>query len=393
MFLIQPPTGRPARLRQAHKDFPMLAVFLSILLCSLLLEWYGHSCHLIHTPDSFHYLAAAQSFREYGQLLDSEGGPYAYWPPLFPAILSLFNDPVTALKWIHVISRILISIFIFFLAKKSITDTGLKALFLAVAIGGVQFMMVSVFLWSEMIFMLLAFSTVYCAGKIENSKTYFVFLLLSGFLLCLQRNAGIFWMASVSLWLLLDNKTAWQKKIRDSLICFIVSTSGFWVWNLYNSHFQFSGFSIYHPDYLSSLAFNLSVILTALGKLFLPFSGTIGLIISVSVLTTIGLLLKNYLLKNRRAQLIVVIVLGYCAGYLTLSALDTNEMDRYIAPVVPLFYWLVLVALDVLFLKMKRCFRAVIFILTIFWAAYPITRTIKNTFLWHKMSCEVSVAR
>lgn len=45
----------------------------------------------VTTPDSAHYLAAARSFAESGRFLGYDGTPMVYWPPMYPAVLGVFD--------------------------------------------------------------------------------------------------------------------------------------------------------------------------------------------------------------------------------------------------------------------------------------------------------------
>jgi hypothetical protein len=51
------------------------------------------------TFDSRHYLFAARSLRQTGQLLMPDGSPYLYWPPLYATILSLTG--VAPVRWLN----------------------------------------------------------------------------------------------------------------------------------------------------------------------------------------------------------------------------------------------------------------------------------------------------
>ncbi len=373
-----------ARLTQ---DFYGFGSFSAIVIASLILQWYAHACGLNYSVDSLDYLAAAKSFQDQGSLLDRGGTPFSHWPPLFPVILSFFDDSVSALKWIHLIIRIACSFYLLWLSKRLIKNGALRILFLLVTILGVHLMMVSVFVWTEMIFILLALTTLYCACNLERSNYYSVLLLASGLLLCLQRHAGLFWMTSISIWIFWDSTKPLNARLVRSLGCFIICTSGFWIWNLYHTQAISSEFNLFQHDYFSYVFFNLNLILQTLGKLFLPFSGWIATVTGVSVITVIGISVKKFLKTDRDIQLLATLILGYLIGFLILSRLDVYEMDRYLSPIVPLVYLIACVSLEKIMTFRSWANSLVVLIIIGSWSAYPLTRTVKNSFMWHERGC------
>ena len=69
-------------------------------LAQLALFLYVAAPGLGGTSDSRLYLHAAQTLRETGQLLNPDGTPYRYWPPLYPALLAAVGSPV-GIRMLH----------------------------------------------------------------------------------------------------------------------------------------------------------------------------------------------------------------------------------------------------------------------------------------------------
>ena len=53
------------------------------------------------TNDSHQFLHAGNSLRNLGYLEEIGGGDFVHWPPLFPVILSFFENPVQMMLWLN----------------------------------------------------------------------------------------------------------------------------------------------------------------------------------------------------------------------------------------------------------------------------------------------------
>lgn len=81
------------------------------------------------TPDSAHYLAAADSFVRTGQFLGYDGRPMVYWPPLYPAVLGAFDrllpgGTLDAARLGGVVLFVLASVLFLALARRSVSAVG-----------------------------------------------------------------------------------------------------------------------------------------------------------------------------------------------------------------------------------------------------------------------------
>src|SRR5688572_27443379 len=125
----------------------------SVIVLSLVIQFYVTNCGLLLTHDSREYLSAARSFREHGVLTGTDGTPYVFWPPLFPLILSFFKDATTVMVWINLALSGCVGVFISKLASRHLTDVRLRTALLASWMLGIHQLLISVFLWSELIFL------------------------------------------------------------------------------------------------------------------------------------------------------------------------------------------------------------------------------------------------
>jgi len=367
---------------------PFVIFFVFVLAATCLLQWVAHYCSLILTPDSLNYIAASKSFRQTGQFLDNSGKTYFLWPPLFPMLLSFFDDPQHTWRTMHLVLRVVIGLYIFFLAQRMLSSTMIKMAFITVTIAGVHLMMISVFLWSEMIFVFLALTTLFFAYKSDHSIRYFILLLIAGFLLCIQRNAGIFWMTGICLWLVLNPTTSLRSRALKSVFCFAISTSGFWFWNLNHSYFYSKEVSLFNTQFFPTFFHNIYVVLVSMLRLVLPLDGIFGLSIALILLITMIFLLKERFYTDRFVQLVMIMVMMYTIGYLFLNALDKSEIDRYFSPIIILLYLIGFMAFEKIYNRVIETKRPILLTMILLWTTYPVARTINNIPLWQIMSCQ-----
>ena len=364
---------------------------LAVLFASIGLEFYGRACGFLTTSDSLQYLSAAKSFSDSGSFLSPDGSYYSYWPPLFPIILSFFNQPLNALAGINIASKIILLLVLLRISDSFIQDPALKIIFLIASLVGVHIIMISVFVWSELIFMALIFLNTYCALQIKKHRSFFYWLLLTGFLACLQRNAGLFWISGVCLWLLLDSSLSLQRRITESGICFLVCTSGLWAWNIYNTFLLPADFNFVKHNFFVDIFHNLKLTLSMFGKMIVPLK---VMTMTVGILFFLALLLQSILKmrENRNVQFLGIVLMVYTLGYLIMPYLDVFEMDRYFSVITPIVYLFILLMVQERTHLAKLNTRILIYTMVILWLCYPLTRTFVNVKAWHERSCSVDNA-
>jgi hypothetical protein len=251
---------------------------------------------------------------------------------------------------------------------------------------GVHLIMISVFLWSELLYLLMLLGAGILAVAVRTSGRYVVPFFLAGFLLCLQRYAGIFFVAGVALWLITDHGIPFRRRLIISSSYLLVSVSGLAVWVRYihsvSDEFSFSAYR-----FLEDPLHNLGYVLGRTGELFV--TGPDWLLAGAAVIIAVASLLS---LRDRLAtlpeiRLVIILLAVYIVGLLMLGRLDTHELDRLLSVYVPFIYLLFFVSLDTVLRKggSKRL-RAGLFIIAL-WSSYPLARTWQNVELWHHRSC------
>jgi hypothetical protein len=351
-------------------------------------QLYSSWCGLLLSSDSYNYLSAAKSFHDSGEFRSPDGTYFVAWPPLFPVLLSLVNDPLQALMILHVALKIGVGILLFYLARTFIQSTILLLAFLMVSLCGVHLTMISVFAWSELLFLFLMLLNMALAKVWRKKKSYLSLFFLTGFLVCLQRNAGFFYIAAVSVGLFLDEEETFIRRLTNAIAFFVVCISGLVLWiiraHIVSEEFQFSAFRFFEDP-----MFNAYHILSRVGELVVPdrsvFTPFVGLIVLV-----VPLLLfrsKPEGNRSRTARLPMLVCVIYLVGLTLLGKLDLHELDRLLAIVVPLIYLLAIAGIDKLARNRARITIAISLFILVIWTFYPLLRTAKNARLWHNGSC------
>src|SRR5688572_14502031 len=251
-------------------DSPKLWIILIAALSACIgLEMYGRSCGFILVSDSLQFLSAAESFRTEGKFLSPDGSYYSYWPPLFPVVLAATSKPLVLLVWVNVVCKIIIGLTLVYFSSIFFRTFKMKALFISISMINVYIIMISVFVRSELLFMCLIFANAYFAFNLKRPY-YFWWFLITGFLMCLQRNAGLFWISGICVWMIVEPESSFGRNFRRAALFFVVSTSGLWAWNFYNTFFLPAGFSFYKHSFFADLPYNIFLITKTFGQIIFP---------------------------------------------------------------------------------------------------------------------------
>ena len=170
---------------------------LAAVLLAVGLYSYATSTGLAGTFDSYHYLYAAQTLRQKGQLLMFDGSLYRAWPPLFAVVLSVVGAP-EPVRWLNGLALIGTLLAWSAVGWQLLPASRARALPLLLALG-TPLLVVSKFIWSEPIFNLLWGSYLLALLGWLRHGGWRLGLLAAGLgcLLPLQRIAGLFLLAGV----------------------------------------------------------------------------------------------------------------------------------------------------------------------------------------------------
>lgn len=367
-------------------------IYLLLFGLSTSLVWYAHADGLLLTHDSLQYLSAASSFRQGLGFLAPDGTPYAYWPPLFPLILALFDKPLVVLPVLNVfLSGLLLGV-LFLLSKEIQIAVAGRLAALSFLFLGVHFLLLRVFVWSELIFLILLCLQVYLVlirnRAATNQSRLTAFILVLGFLLCLQRNAGLFLMMGMAGWIFfLERKKPLFTRLLTAGIFFLSTTSGLWAWNFYNTWQPGGSYRFYAHEYGAHVFHNFSFLVHALTRAFLP-SPHYYISYLLIALTILALLRWRHWFSSS-TSLLLWMTGAYVLGMSFLFQLDEHDGNRYISIILPFVVLILCQLLEPFFIRFPRTkWIAVLVVCAGF--IYPMARSIKNASLWHKMSYQIA---
>ncbi|MBO2011697.1 hypothetical protein [Hymenobacter negativus] len=242
-FADSPVSAAPAR------RYQLLFAGILVMAGLLQLALYGYATMpgLAGTSDSRLYLHAAQTLRDTGQLLNPDGTPYRYWPPLYPVLLR-YCGSLAGIRVLHG-SCLLGSLMLWSWLGRQLLPTG-RALVLPVLLAlSTPWLLVSKFVWSESLFILL-FAT-YSVALFQWLRTgrwmWWLAATITGFLMPLERTLGLFLLAGAGVGLVLGEWRHWLPNRRwlGLGLHLLLSTAGGVWWQWYALH---AGPSRYHPS-------------------------------------------------------------------------------------------------------------------------------------------------
>jgi hypothetical protein len=380
-------------LKTIRINIPKSYAALAIALMALCLHYYTYGNGLLLTDDSRHYLAAANSFGNHFSLIDNDGHYFLFWPPLFPVLLSFFNSIHPIFIWIHLILLITAAYFLYRLVSRCIQRPVFFILCYIHILLGVHLLLISTFLWSELLFLCLLLVFVDQVMISDRTKYALYFAMLTGFLMCLQRNAGFFIVLGASVWMFMYEKNAYTRWIKPIGFAMVIC-SGWFIWNIFVWYFIPHEHFVLSIDLFKNIAGNINTFSVALVGLLIPISQYTFYLLLIIAFTILYLYIR-FVKSNPSIQLISIIVIIYLfLLYLVLTVniagfpVDFGEADRFIAVIVPLLSILFFKVLEEIYARLPRKFGVALLLLVSLWMLYPISRTIKNARQWHIISYE-----
>jgi len=336
---------------------------------------------LKYSSDSIWIRSLAENFRAGNGLTGLDGDELIYWVPLYPLILSLSSENFDLFA---LIINFFAIIGVFILAsltyhKEQELANG-KLFYSTSLLLSTPLLMISVFLWTETVFLFLLLLFVYGLNAYLESqnKFYLIIWLISGWLMLVLRNAGIFFIPGILIWITIQkNRTLNNKITLISLI--LLMCSGFLTWNIYKIIIQSNLNVLTELIPVFKPLNNVLLISNEIGKYIIPDigyylsglvgAGLLGYLIYRAVKLTDSLIGLNYFM-----------ILTYLFTFVIIPP-DPSEISRYLAPVIP-FVFIASTRIMSLFYSSKKInpWISGITILGIY--SYFFIRIIKNSFVW-----------
>lgn len=226
--------------------WPFVGLVVAAGLLQLALFGYVTALGLAGTGDSRYYLHAAQTLRATGFLLNPDGTPYRYWPPLYPMLLRAMGS-LAGVRVLHGACLLGSLLLWSWLGRQLLPPR--RALVVPVLLAlSTPWLLVSKFVWAENVFLLLfgAYAVALWQWLRTGRWSWWAAATAVGLLLPLQRTLGLFLLAGVGVLLL----SAWQRlsslRRGQLLLHLVVSGTGGVLWQWYA--LLVAGPSRYHPS-------------------------------------------------------------------------------------------------------------------------------------------------
>ncbi|MDB5269882.1 MAG: hypothetical protein JWP58_2922 [Hymenobacter sp.] len=299
--------------------WPFVGLLVVAGLLQLALFAYATAPGLAGTGDSRYYLHAARTLRETGHLLNPDGTPYRYWPPLFPLLLSACNS-LAGVRVLHGACLLGSLLLWSWLGRQLLPARRIMVLPALMALG-TPWLLVSKFVWAESVFLLLF--AAYAVALWQWQRTvrwqWWGVLTAVGVLLPLQRTLGLFLLAGVGAGLLVSGgHRLWARGRGVLFLHLLISGTSGVLWQWYA--LLVAGPSRYHPSrgwgQLLSSAADYGFVL-ARWLLPLPVSGRVLL---PAFAWAAGLLVLGGLLWPRRSAAKAETTATYAAAAISEAA-------------------------------------------------------------------------
>lgn len=342
---------------------------------------------LLQTNDTAHYLAASSGFVKEIILLDANGDPFHFWPPLFPVFVSLFRDAQESLWIVHLFLFIANLLALRILAVVFLSNAFFRTIFFLMSALGVHHFLMAGLLLSEMLFasVLIWSMIMYFDYLRSKNDVYLLWYLISAFVFCLIRNAGVFIALGVALHVLYDWETkSWQLK---KALVFSFPLMGNLIWNLYALFIQnpARAWTSFDVDYLANVTTLLEKTLVS----FLPtqgFAPVIPIIISsILLVLLLTLFVKSKAGIKPNTSALLYLFLAYAAGHVVLVNVEPTEVDRFFAPITWFVLLFVFFVMETYYQQSKQYLvKYSIALLILCFSLYPLYRSYHNLTQWNE---------
>jgi hypothetical protein len=383
----------PDLFRKTLLQNALLILAAAILYCSSIMT-YGPGI----TDDSINYLSAGSSFPS---LIKIDGTAFIEWPPLYPALLSLYK--ITGMNVLNFAAMInglsfCISIVLFHsITKKYFQSPYVYGLYLICLLFSLPLLQSFIFIWSEGIFILLILITIISLSAYlkKTNITNLILLVLLSMLMCLQRKSGIIFAGAFALILVLYKRENTKLSVLKISAFFVLSTMPFFLWTY--RRYMISGAATsggtWEPGNIWK---NVGQSIDILSSWLMP--DEIPLLLR-AVMLLAGLLIFIFILRKSQPSIrtnenqlvplsiitVTVYVITLCFIFLYLKA-DEPIDDRLLSPVYLPFIFCLFRMLDQSMLQLPKqpILRKTILVFLTLIPLYFVVRTSFHIGKWNK---------
>ncbi|MDO1447785.1 hypothetical protein Q0590_16050 [Rhodocytophaga aerolata] len=380
-------------------SFHTVITIISCFIIAALVYYAGSKYGPGITFDSINYVYAGHSLAEKGELLRPFQTPFIEWPPLYPLLIAMVSyvpgSILTNLFYFQILIAALTVALSCSLARKMIRNNILFVIACLSLAFSTPLILVNHFIWSESFFSILVVLQLqlFICYLQKPSWQLYMLLVISGLLLCVQRQVGAFFVAGGACILCIyPSSIPFSKKLIISL-CYalLAAVLPLLLWWIRNYQLRGLLMNDYRDTlFLTSFFSHLGIYHDIVTSWLLPDELPIWL----RVLLLYGLLfflafIYVYYRKSITHQPVVAVLSILFWSYFVLlfliSFIVTEQIDdRKLAPIyVP--GMLLLFSLVDVYSRNKQPGRThwVIYI-CLLWTIYPVTRALYNVHAWHQ---------
>ncbi len=335
------------------------------------------------TADSRQYLNIAEQIYQNGFTSVWKNEKLVYWPPLFPVVLSISHNfgGVVFIKYLHFFLGVSLIVLWGKLSFKVVRQYNQRYIFMVLLALSTHLLMVSVFIWSELLFMVLLGIFLVCIQNYVNTmeKSWLLASIVPAFLMMVERNAGIFIYVAAIISMICFRCFS-KKHIWHVVLVVGISISGFVIWNLHSIVLEDRLYMVNELVPHFTPVKNAALVLNEVGSIFYPSSllHPFSMVLSALLIGAVfGYAFKG---DQRFLKVLCLSSLLYLLVWVIIPG-DKSDMGRFISVVVPmvLLAFVTVVFGDFAPIHFWKYVRRVILVLVI---SYSTIRIINNALLW-----------
>ncbi|NJN27213.1 MAG: hypothetical protein HC819_15150 [Cyclobacteriaceae bacterium] len=282
----------------------------------------------------------------------------------------------------HYIRMVLVFLIWYMIAARCLRDSIQLAIFIILMALSTNLLMVSIFIWSELLFILLFSLTILFVQRYAHSKNplWMWLSVIPAFLMLIDRNAGIFIISPLYFAMIVSYKLP-RRHYFILAWCLVFSVSGFALWNVHHIVMESRFYMLAELVPYFTPVKNLEILLNDIGIIFFPslllypwsvfFTGLILAIGTYLIFTTSG---------AKFIKTLYLTALLYLCIWIVIPG-DPSNMNRFVSVVTPIL----LLAFAEFFFKMAQKFKIpghLHYVLLAGVILYSVARNVNNAMLW-----------
>jgi len=342
------------------------------------------------SPDALNYVKTAEKIIEGKGYVSYDEKPYVHWAPLLPTVLAIIGwfgvKPLVAARFLNAFcfGSIVFCSGLFF--SKRIKSKLLVILGTASVLLSFTLLEVSVFAWSEPLFILFCIFFVYCISEFAKTKSWklLIFSAIFAILASLQRYVGLGVILSGGVFIFFfTSQSRWFERVKYSAIFGIISLTPIGLWLGYNK-LRADTAALFYPDTDLTIIKELQRTLGEVTPWFItenvPPNFRLAILVII-ILLLIGLvLIRHFMLGRDDSEKMltkagVVFVVVYSVFTMTASILVNAVANvRLFSPTYVFVILLFLVGLESAAELLGRLFKAK-------WLGYTVVAVLCSSWL------------